>query len=64
MEYLKKARLNIDCSHEERRLIRILAAKEDKSISQYILDLVRREPDFCDFELNPKYSNTVIQQNS
>lgn len=39
----KKARLNIDCSLEERRLIRLLAAKEDKSISQYILGLARRE---------------------
>lgn len=39
----KKARLNIDCSWEERRLIRLLAAKEDKSISQYILGLARQE---------------------
>lgn len=39
----KKARLNVDCTLDERRLIRILAAKEDKNISQYILGLIRRE---------------------
>jgi hypothetical protein len=39
----KKVRLNIDCSLEERRLIRILAAQEDKGISPYLLSLVRRE---------------------
>jgi hypothetical protein len=39
----KKARLNFYCSLEERRLLRMLAAKEDKSISQYLLGLIRRE---------------------
>lgn len=39
----KKARLNIDCTPDEKRLIRLLAAKEDKSVSQYILSLARNE---------------------
>lgn len=39
----KRARLNIDCSIVERKMIRILAAKEDKNISQYVLGLIRRE---------------------
>jgi uncharacterized protein (DUF1778 family) len=39
----KKARLNVDCSTEERRLLRILAAKEDKSLSQFLLGLIRKE---------------------
>lgn len=39
----KKARLNVDCSLEERRLIRILAAKADKTIPQFILGLIRKE---------------------
>lgn len=39
----KKARLNVDCSLEERRLIRTLAINADKSVPQYILGLIRKE---------------------
>ena len=39
----KKARLNIDCSLEERRLIRTLAVNADKSVPQFILGLIRKE---------------------
>lgn len=40
---LKKARLSVDCSLEERRSLRILAAKADKTIPQYIRELILRE---------------------
>lgn len=39
----KKARLNIDCSLEERRQIRILAVNADISVPQFILGLIRKE---------------------
>ena len=39
----KKARLNVDCSFEERRLVRTLAVNADKSVPQFILGLIRKE---------------------
>jgi hypothetical protein len=41
MDTSKKARLSVDCSIEERRLIKMLATSEDKTISEYLLDLAR-----------------------
>lgn len=39
----RKVRLSIDCSPEERRRIKMLAAQEDKTISEYLLSLARNE---------------------
>lgn len=64
MENPKKTRLNIDCSPEEKRIIRILAAKEDKSLSQYILSLVRRESESIPLNLRQNTVTTAIQQHS
>lgn len=43
----KKARLSIDCSQEERRYIKMLAAREDKTISEYLIDLAREKMPHC-----------------
>ena len=66
---IKKARLNVDCTLEERRLIRMIAAKQDKNISQFLLGLVRRElqmegllsSDENFQAINEKHSNAVTQ---
>lgn len=41
MSSRNKVRLSIDCSPEERKCIKILAAREDKTISEYLLCLAR-----------------------
>jgi uncharacterized protein (DUF1778 family) len=33
----KKARLSVDCTLNERRFIKMMAAREDKTISEFIL---------------------------
>lgn len=43
----KKARLSIDCTPDERRYIKILAAKEDKTISEYLIGLAREKMPIC-----------------
>ena len=49
----KKARLSIDCSPEERRYIKMLAAKEDKTISEYLIDLAREKMPHCTYSHMP-----------
>jgi len=39
----KKVRLSIDCTPEERKFIRLLAAMEDKGVAEYLLSLARQE---------------------
>ena len=41
MNSRSKVRLSIDCSPKERKCIKILAAREDKTISEYLLSLAR-----------------------
>ena len=41
----KKFRLSVDCSADEKRLIRLLAANENKCVGKYLLDLARKEYD-------------------
>lgn len=43
----KKARLSVDCSLEERRYIKMLAAREDKTISEYLLGLAKAYMPIC-----------------
>lgn len=43
----KKARLSVDCSLEERRYIKMLAAREDKTISEYLLGLAKAHMPIC-----------------
>ena len=43
----KKARLSVDCTLEERRYIKMLAAREDKTISEYLLGLAREKMPAC-----------------
>ena len=45
--HLKKARLSIDCSTEERRYIKMLAAREEMTISEYLLSSVRKQMPQC-----------------
>ncbi len=64
----KKARLNVDISLEERRLIRTLAVNADKSVPQFILGLIRKEfqnqgIDISKIDTN-KTSELEKQQNS
>ncbi|HSX04433.1 MAG TPA: hypothetical protein VLG76_06870 [Rhabdochlamydiaceae bacterium] len=47
MKKHKKARLSIDCTTEERRYIKMLAAKEDKTISEYLIGLARPNMPYC-----------------
>ena len=39
----EKVRLSVDCTIEERRYIKMLAAREGKSISEYLLSFTRKE---------------------
>jgi hypothetical protein len=43
----KKARLSIDCTIDERRYIKMLAAREDKTISEYLVGLARKKMPHC-----------------
>ena len=43
----KKARLSVDCSFEERRYIKMLAAREDKTISEYLIGLAKAQMPHC-----------------
>jgi hypothetical protein len=43
----KTVRLSIDCSPEERKTIRILAAMEDKSMGEFMLSLARERFQGC-----------------
>ena len=37
----RKVRLSVDCSPEDRKIIKTLAALEDKTISDYLLSLAK-----------------------
>jgi hypothetical protein len=52
-EHTKKARLSIDCTLEERRYIKMLAAREDKTISEYLLSLARARMPTCTLSHTP-----------
>jgi len=39
----QKVRLSVDCTEQERRYIKMLAAKKGKSISEYLLSFARKE---------------------
>ena len=45
--HTKKVRLSVDCTNEERRYIKMLAAREDKTISEYLIDLARKQMPKC-----------------
>lgn len=49
----KKARLSVDCSTEERRYIKILAAKEDKTVSEYLIGLAKQHMPRCSMGHQP-----------
>jgi hypothetical protein len=46
---LQRARITLECSLEQRRAIRILAAQQDKSMNEFILSLVEKEQKACHF---------------
>jgi hypothetical protein len=46
---LPRARITVECSLEQRRTIRILAAQQDKSMNEFILSLVEKEQKACHF---------------
>lgn len=45
----KKARITVECSLEERKAIRILAAQNDQSMNDFIMSLVKKEQKTCHF---------------
>ncbi len=45
----KKARITVECSLEERRTIRIMAAEHDQSMNDFLLTLVEKEKKACHF---------------
>ncbi|MBS0654777.1 MAG: hypothetical protein JSR46_03285 [Verrucomicrobia bacterium] len=49
----KKVRLSVDCSAEERRYIKMLAAREDKTISEYLMGLAREQMPMCTLNHTP-----------
>lgn len=49
----KKARLSVDCTIAERRYIKMLAAREDKTISEYLLGLARAQMPQCTLSHEP-----------
>ena len=46
---LPRARIMLECSLEQRRAIRMLAAQQDKSMNEFILSLVEKEQKACQF---------------
>jgi hypothetical protein len=46
------ARLTIDCSSEQKRKIKILAASQDLSITNFLLGLVEEKYTWCPLELS------------
>ncbi len=48
----REARLSIDCSTEQKRKIKMLAASQDKSITDFLLDLVEEKYTWCPLELS------------
>lgn len=42
-----KVRLSVDCTNEERMYIKMLAAKKQMTISQYLLSFARKEMPKC-----------------
>lgn len=45
----KRARITVECSLEQRRMIRILAAQNDQSMNDFIMSLVEKEQKACHF---------------
>lgn len=43
----KKVRLAIECTAEERKYIKMIAAHEDKTINEFVLDCVREKIQGC-----------------
>ncbi|MCB1118491.1 MAG: hypothetical protein KDK65_00870, partial [Chlamydiia bacterium] len=48
-----KARLSVDCTPEERKVIKMMAAREEKTISEFILSLVHEKFSHCIWDHHP-----------
>ena len=45
----KRARITLECSPEQRKRIRIMAAQQDQSMNDFLLSLVEKEQKACHF---------------
>ncbi len=57
----KKARITLECSFEQRKAIRILAAQQDKSMNDFLLSLVEKERQNCPLCATYGPNDTTIQ---